>query len=801
MEDQINHNNNTPKTDFSSMSVKDLFFKYFRFLPLFLLTVAISLFIAYAYLRYSTPIFRSGGTLMIKNEANSDRNDKFENIFMPGQTQNVQSEIEVLKSRPLMERVVNALNLQMNYLAVGKIKKSVNIYKQAPFILQAFEISDSSHSFNLNIKFINDNEFHINNDKKVFTFGQLFQNAFGTFRITKIAEQAPGKEYNLLWQPTTSAAAAYASSIEVVPKSVGTGILNLAMETTNPYLAADVINQLMIEYQNASIEDKKQTAKQTIVFIDDRLALLNRELDSVQKILLHYQQTNDLIDLEAQSSMYFAKIGETDKVIMDQTVRQSVASMLQEYLSNKNYNFELVPSSLGLEDITLNALIVEYNRLQQMRKDYLDAHVPPGNILIKKINDQIEKDRQDLLENLKNIQSALNMQINNLKLKSKAVQNQVKALPAKTKEWLELKRDEETKQELYKILMQKREETAISQASTISNSKVIDKAVPAGAPIKPNRRSIQIMAILIGLGLPALIIFILEVTNDKITTRYDIERITQAPVLGEIGHSFSHETLIVEKASRGMVSEQFRIIRSNLQYILNKIEKPVLLVTSSFSGEGKSFVSTNLGAVMALAGKKTIILEFDIRKPKILSGLKLTKKPGITNFLLGKAELANLPNPVPGYENLFVMGCGPVPPNPAELLLDSKVTELFDYLKNNFDVIMIDTAPVGMVSDAMTLSKFADATLYIVRQGHTYKKQVALIDEFYREAKLPKISIIINDVKLQPGYGYYGYGRYGYGYGYTSGYYEEEAKPLSMLEKLRHRLKNWNGTSRKKTSV
>jgi tyrosine-protein kinase Etk/Wzc len=798
MEDQINTNH---KTDFSSMSVKDLFFKYFRFLPLFLLTVAISLFIAYAYLRYSTPIYRSGGTLMIKNDNNIDRNDKFENIFMPGGTQNVQSEIEVLKSKPLMERVVNALNLRVNYFAVGKIKKSVNIYKQAPFVLDVFEIIDSSRTFNLNVKFINNNEFHINNEKTVFTFGQLFKNDYGTFRLERKTGQVPSKEYTILWQSAGLAAGGYASSIEVTPKSVGTGILNIAMETTNPDLAADVINQLMIEYQNASIEEKKQTAKQTILFIDDRLALLNKELDSVQRILLQYQQNNDLIDLEAQSAMYFAKIGETDKQIMEQTVRESVATMLQEYLTNKKNNFELVPSSLGLEDITLNALIEGYNKLQQMRKDYLDANVPPGNIVIKNINDQIEKTRRDLLENLNNIQSALSMQINNLKSKSKTVQNQVKSLPAKTKEWLEIKRDVETKQELYKILMEKREETAISQASTISNSKVIDKAVPVTAPIKPNRRTIQIMAILIGLGLPALIIFILEVTNDKITTRYDIERITQAPVLGEIGHSFSHETLIVEKASRGMVSEQFRIIRSNLQYILNKIEKPVLLVTSSFSGEGKSFVSTNLGAVMALAGKRTIILEFDIRKPKILSGLKLAKKPGITNFLLGKADLASLPNPVPGHENLFVMGCGPVPPNPAELLLDSKVADLFEYLKNNFDVIMIDTAPVGMVSDAMTLSRFADATLYIVRQGHTYKKQVGLIDEFYREGKLPKISIIINDVKIQPGYGYYGYGRYGYGYGYTSGYYEEEAKPPSIFKRWRHRLKKWNGASRQKSSV
>ena len=235
-----------------------------------------------------------------------------------------------------------------------------------------------------------------------------------------------------------------------------------------------------------------------------------------------------------------------------------------------------------------------------------------------------------------------------------------------------------------------------------------------------------------------------------------------------------------------MVAEQFRIIRSNLQYILSaKAEKSVLLVTSSFSGEGKSFVSTNMGAVLALAGKKTVILEFDIRKPKVLSGLGMAKGPGITNYLVGKANLEDLIRTVPEHENLFIIGCGPVPPNPAELLLGQKVEDMFVWLREHFDVILIDTAPVGMVSDAMTLSKFADSTLYLVRQGHTFKKQVALIDEFYQDNKLPKVSIIINDVKMKPGYGYYGYGRYGYGYGYGYGsYYEEETPPGNFLERI-----------------
>ena len=335
-------------------------------------------------------------------------------------------------------------------------------------------------------------------------------------------------------------------------------------------------------------------------------------------------------------------------------------------------------------------------------------------------------------------------------------------------------RERESKLALFKFLQEQREETAMQQAATVSSSKVLTGAYPTETPIRPNRRAIQLLAIILGIGLPAMYIFFQEIVNDKVNTRYDIEKLTDVSVLGEVGHSYSSSAMIVSKTNRSMVSEQFRIIRSNLQYILNKVEKPVIMITSSFSAEGKSFITTNLGGVMALAGKKTVMLEFDIRKPKLFSGMKLNSKVGITNYLVGKANMEELPIRIPGYDNLYAISCGPVPPNPSELLLDSRVEEMFVWLKENFDVILLDTAPVGMVSDAMTLGKFADTTLYVVRQGYTYKKQVSLIDEFYHENRLPRVSIIINDVKLKPGYGYYGYGRYGYGYGYGGGYYEIE---------------------------
>ena len=530
----------------------------------------------------------------------------------------------------------------------------------------------------------------------------------------------------------------------------------------------------MIEYGEMTKEDKSEEAALTLAFVDTSLKSVQHEIDSIQKEKTNFQKANNLIDLESQTQNYLNNISDADKSLQDQEILMSVTGLVEDYLKDKKNNYKTVPSSLGLNDVTLNGKIDEYNKAQLEREGLLKSQIPADNPAVKERNEIIEKLRTDILEAIKNVKSSTALSISSYKQRVGSAENQVKSLPPQIKRLNEFETELSSKMGIYQYLMEKKLATTISQASTLSNSKVVEDAAPSGNPVKPNPRSIHLLAILAGIGLPALFIFMAEVLNDKVTTRFDIEKITQAPILGEVGHSYSNTALVVNRTNRGMVAEQFRIIRSNLQYVLNKIDKPVILVTSSFSGEGKSFITTNLGAVMALAGKKTVVIEFDIRKPKIVTGLGLSKKNGVTNYLLGKVELADLPVPVPGFDNLFVLPCGPVPPNPSEMLLDSRVADLFDYLKQNFDVVLIDTAPVGMVSDAMTLGKFAYCSLYIVRQGHTYKKQIALIDEFYTEGKLPKVSVIINDVKLKPGYGYYGYGRYGYGYGYKSHYYEEE---------------------------
>lgn len=792
--------NTNANSELWNLSVRDLFYKYVRFLPWVIISVALALLVAYVYLRYATPIYSVGGTLLIKNEGQNTRGDKFEDLFINSKSQNIQSEVEILKSKPLMARVVKKLGLQYSYFAKGKIKDQ-NIYKSTPFIIETVQLADSSRSFTLKIKFA-DGGFRINDDLLVLKPGQYFRNSYGLFRLTMKPNMQYGKEYYVTYQPLIPAAAGLAGPLQVVPKSQGSGILNISLQTTNSQMGADVINTLMDEYSEFTKESKNKISDQTIEFIDGRIAILSGQLDTVQQQMLNYMERNDIVDVESQSSVYFDKIKESDKLVGEQELQLMAVEGIASYLNQKQNEFTKVPSTLTLTDATLGELISGYNKLQIDREAMLEAQVPAANPAVIEIESQIKLLREKLIENLGNIRNSYIRTINEIKRGSAMAEGQLKMLPVKSRGFYEIKRQVDGKQGLYNILLEKREQTAISRASTISNSQVVESAMPTSNPVKPSRRAIQMLAILIGLAIPSLFIFMKEVLNDKVTTRFDIEKITAAPILGELGHSYSDKTLIVNKTTRSMVAEQFRIIRSNLQYILSKNEKPVILVTSSFSGEGKSFASTNMGAVMALTGKRTVILEFDIRKPKVLSGLGMPKRSGITNYLVGKTDnLEELIVPVPDHDHLFVLACGPIPPNPSELLLGERLKQMFDILKEKFDVVIVDTAPVGMVSDAMTLGKQADCTLYIVRQGHTFKKQVTMIDEFYRENKLPKVSIIINDIKIKPGYGYYGYGRYGYGYGYGyGGYYEEEHPPQTFFERFLEKLdvRKWFKKKRKK---
>jgi tyrosine-protein kinase Etk/Wzc len=752
-----------------AISPKEIIFRYIKYLPWVVISISIALLLAYVKLRYSTPIYSVASKLLISNNAMGGGSDKFDDIFTMQRTDKLGDEIEIIKSRNMAARVVRSLGLQKQVYNKGKIRSTVLHSTDEPFNFEIQSIKDSSAGFSLLITLVGDNQFKLNEQPQTYYFNQTIDLPTALFKITsngKNRKAYSSDNFIVSWQPVESIAVGLSGAINVSRTSEVTNVLNMSYQTENTKLGVDIVNQYMKEYQQASLEDKKQIAAQTLSFIDEQLHSVFQDLGGVEKNLQKYREKNKVFRPDLQAQLSLGEVTESNTEQSKLGVKLKVIDYLINYLSDKEKRFKIVPSVLGIDDPTLLQEVSEYNKRQLARETSLKNTAPNNPVIIMQ-EATIDKMRVNMVETLKNVRQTLSFTLEQLQGKTQETNKLITAIPSKEKQMLEVTRQQSILQELYQYLLQKKLETAIASASTISNIKVIEPAMQAGGPVSPNRRGMYMVAFFLGAAIPIGIVFLIEFLNDKIRSKNDIEQITDAPILGEIGHADVAGALVVTKNNRKFVAEQFRIVRSNMQYILPKVEKPVMLVTSSFSGEGKSFISTNLGSVIALSGKRTVILEFDIRKPKIMQGLGLHERKGITNYLVGSVQLQEVVHPVPGVDDLYVVPCGPVPPNPAEMLLNERVDKLFSELKLQFDAIIIDTAPVGLVSDATTLARYADATIYIARHGYTMKKQIQLIEDIYQHNKLPRLSIIINDIKTGGGYGgYYGHGGYGYGYGY-----------------------------------
>jgi capsular exopolysaccharide synthesis family protein len=732
-------------------------------------------------------IYQVRGTMLVRDQSGGGRPDKLEEMIFSNPNKNLNDEIQLIRSRSMARRVVKSLGLEVQYFNEGKIRSSQLTASQSPFTLQILRLKDSSMPFSMRIFIRDDQHFSMAEKGPDLLFGQPFENREGSFALLRNPvdyERFSSQEFTVTYAPADMRTGQLVSSLAAAASGESNNIMQLTYVTENTILGTNIINQWMREYQLAGLEDKQQIAVNALVFIDDQMDTIRRELGGVEKNLLGLREKNRIINPEQQSQIIFNTLTELDKEITTLNVQMRVVDNLISYIGDNSSPYRQVGSTLGIAEPSLAYQIGEFNRLQVQRETLLKT-TTRSNPMVVDLETALEKLRVDIMQNLRNIRKSYEVSLNDLNSRNRAAGKEVSTIPAKEKEMLDVSRRQKILEELFSYLLQKKLETSIGSASTISNVRVIEHAQASTVPISPNPRSTYITALLVGLLIPAALIFLVEYLNDKIRSRDDVQRGTDAPIIGEISHADEKAPLVVTRTSRRFISEQFRIIRTNLQYVLPKQEKAVILVTSSTSGEGKSFISINIAAVMALAGKKTAIMEFDIRKPKVMSTLGLTKKSGITNYIIGKASYEELPIPVPAYDNLFVIPCGPVPPNPAELLLDKRLAELMDRLKKDYDVIVIDTAPVGLVSDAVTLGQHADATLYIVRHGYTFRKQLQLLNEMYDNKRLPRLSIVINDIRTDGGYGhYYGYGGYGYtgyGYGYGSEYFDEKKPARSIL--------------------
>jgi tyrosine-protein kinase Etk/Wzc len=774
----------------SVVSPREIVIKYLPFLPWIIASVIICLSIAFIKLRYSPNIYNVSSTILVKDpSASGGRPDKIEEMIFSTPNKNINDEIQMIRSRSMAKRVVRSLGLEVQYMIHGKVRSSQAHYDETPFKLNILFLKDSSQSFSIPVTILDEKRFILSEDGAPVFFDQPFENSAGRFSLSRTSIQlflTVSNNFSVSYAPAEQRAGQLVGALSAAQSGESNNILRLTYATENTRIGVDIVNRWMTEYQKAGLEEKKVAAEKAILFIDDQMDEVKDELGGVEKNLLGYREKNRVISPEQQSQQIFTTLSELEKEITKQSVQIQVLDNLIAYINDTRNPYRQVGSTLGIDEPSLAIQMGEFNRLQVERETILKT-TTRTNPMVVNLETSIEKLRLDILQNLRNVRQAYQLSVNNLAIRNREAGREVSQIPAKEKQLLDITRRQKILEELYSFLLQKKLETSIGSASTISNVKVIEPALASGVPFSPNRRGTYLTAFLVGLLIPSLIIFLKEYLNDKVKSRDDIIKATDAAIIGEVGHAEEKETLVVSRTSRRFIAEQFRIIRTNLQYILPKQEKAVILVTSSTSGEGKSFISTNVGAVLALTGKKTAILEFDIRKPKVMSTLGLPKKSGITNYIIGKSVFEDLPVSVPGHENLYVIPCGPIPPNPAELLLDERLEELMKRLKDEYDYLIIDTAPIGLVSDAVMLGKYADATLYIIRHNYTFKRQLHLLNETYTNKRLPKMSIVINDIKAEGGYGrYYGYGGYGYssyGQSYGSDYFEDKNINTGLIAK------------------
>ncbi|MCP2043662.1 polysaccharide biosynthesis tyrosine autokinase [Pontibacter sp. HSC-36F09] len=770
-----------------SLDIKGLVMRYLRYWYLFVIGAALALTAAHLYLRYSTPVYSVKATILIKDESGADlaNSGVFGDMALLKSNKSFSNEVLVIKSKGLMERVLTELGMEVSYFGEGRIKSPELYGGRSPIKAVIAQLDSAGLGKNFIVEVEDNNSFSIyEGENKVSThkFGEQIKKHYGTFTIVADSDITNDRGRRVLVRFNNLGKLANSYSKQLGVKSVNeyATVMELSLTDPVPAKGKDILNKLIEVYNRETINEKNLAVSKTIQFIDDRLVYLTRELTDVEKDVERYLQDNRLIDPAASGGMYQSTAHTYNQQITENEIKLEILKSVESYLQQEENKYELVPTSLDIADPTLGGLIVNFNELQNQRRR-LGRSVTENNPVLRNVNEQLEILRLNILENIRNIREGLLVVRRNLQASARQFESQVRQVPSMQRELTDISRQQGIKEGLYLYLLQKREEAALSQAITPSNSRVLDPAAAGGSPIEPQATNIYLMSLLAGLAIPFAGIFLRDMLNDTIQEVREVEKATSTPILGEIGHNDSGQMMVVRQESRSSSAELFRLLRANMQFAAGGKENRVILVTSSMSGEGKTFFSLNLAASLGMTGKKVVVLGFDLRKPKLTQGVNLPNNIGITNYLISDSvQIEDMIQFAPDMPDLAIIGSGPIPPNPSELMLLPKIGMLIEELKSAFDYIILDSSPVGQVADTLALAPYIDSSLYIVRYNYTHKKQLQIIDDLYKSRKLKHPMIVLNDAKKSNSYGY----SYGYGYGYGN-YYEEESRGLgSKLRKL-----------------
>ena len=785
-EEALDVNNRSFKEEETLIDAKALLFKVIGNWYLILISVALGILLARLYLRYSVPIYKAKAKILIKEDPSGSGGLSEEAVLQElglfKSSTNILNEMQILKSRMLMEEVVKKLNLDVRYIGLGRLKNT-EFYLNSPMKIDSVHWGNRRKKAELELEVIDRNSFRLFGDEQESThfFNQPFELEGNTFWVSpNLDSERMDSRLLVKIREVRGAAINYLEKLEVDTEVDYSSVLVLEIQDQVAQKAADILNVLVQEYNQATIDDKNQVAEKTLDFINERLYLLTPELSDVEKDVVNYKERNE-IPTEANLAVEFvlSEIGEYDNELSRQEIKLELLRSIEGMLSGDVEQYELIPANLMLEGTEgLELQIGSYNELL-LDRERLKFSVSENNPQLQNINQRLLLMRANISESLRGIRQNVQSAVDETRDKLGQLQSRIDRVPKQERELLEIRRQQNIKETLYLFLLQKKEETALSSAITVPNARMIDRAVASRDPVSPKSFQVYLIFLMMGFTLPIGIIFLREYLDNKIYSESEIKKLTAMPVVGSLAQNRGTERVVVKTGSRSAIAEMFRLLRANLNYLVRGREYQSILITSGMSGDGKTFITVNLGTSLALFGKKVILLGMDLRKPKLANYLLEEKDKslqGLTDFLVGDVPIEDLFHASDLNENLYLIPSGPIPPNPAELLSSERMGVLFDYLRDHFDYILIDTAPIGLVADAFLLDAYADITLFAVRSGKTHQEIVRWLEQLRVDQKLKNPAIVLNGVKKRKGYGYnYGYG-YGNGYGY--GYYETD-KPKS----------------------
>ncbi|WP_367392666.1 GumC family protein [Lewinella sp. LCG006] len=779
---QPSSNPTTASQEVDPIDVKELVLSILRNWYWIALCVILAFFLARLNLRYSVPIYQASGTILIKDkEGGGDIGGLSEEavlqeigILKPGN--NINNEIQILKSSSLMQEVMDTLNLEIQYTGVGRIKDTEYYGQTSPILVDSIAWYAGKRGMQLEVQALDEQSYRLYNEE-----GEADVHSFDQPLIVK--KDTLWLSYNELGASSNGivnirvggSPRKYLLKLDV--KTVGdySSVLRIQMEDPVPEKASDIINTLIEVYNQAAIDDKNQVAKKTLDFIDERLRLLTAELSSVEGGLETYKENNS-IPGEAITAVDFilSEISQYDNELTRQEIKLELLNSVEKMFTANPNSFDLIPANIVLEDAGgLDEQITAYNNLL-LTRERLQRSAASENPQLQSLNQELGEMRNNITQSVLALRQNLQLSIRETQGKLNELQKRINQIPRQERELLEIKRQQNIKEALYLFLLQKKEETALSAAITVPNARVIDRAVTSPAPIAPKPLQIYAIFLVLGFILPVGAIFIRELLDNKVYSEEDINKYTTVPVLGKVAKNQATDRLVVKANSRTAIAEMFRLLRTNLTYLSTGDTRQTILITSGVSGDGKTFIAVNLSLSLALTNKRVVVVGMDLRKPKLSEYLtaKLDHESlGVTNFLIGEATIEEVILSSQVHDKLFLIPSGPIPPNPAELLSGPKIGELMTYLKQHFDYIIIDTAPIGLVADAFLLAPYTDISLFAVRYGKTEREMLTGLDEMRNAGKLKKPAIVLNGVKEGKGYGY------GYGYGY----YEEDKKKKKWL--------------------